>query len=162
MTQAIAAVEARAVELFRGYFQLSEAQQDAATVEYKTVLQPALLAHYGPDALATVVDPWSADVYSDLYKDRNGFRPRGHSYTTMKAFMDNVPPLEDDADEVHFPHDGEEEDRQAELAQMTDAYYSFDDQTEADLRDFEDVYGVSGRLFAASALRNIGEAAHEI
>ena len=162
MTQAIAAVEARSVELFRAYFQLSEEQQTAATDEYKTVLQPALLAHYGPDALATVVDPWSADVYSDLYKDRNGFRPRGHSYATMKEFMDNVPPLEDDADEVHFPHDGEEEDRQAELAQMTDAYYSFDDQTEVELREFEDVYGVSGRLFAASALRNIGEAAYEV
>lgn len=159
MAQAIAAIEARSVELFRAYFQLSDAQQEAATVEYTTVLQPALLAHYGPDALATVVDPWAADTYSDLYKDRNGFRPRGHSYATMKAFMDNIPPLEDDADE---PHDGEEDDRQAELAQMIDAYYSFDDQTEADLRDFEEVYGVSGRLFAASALRGIGEAAHEI
>ncbi len=152
MTQEIAALEARASELYDGYFLKSEAEQTAMTEEYKNVIQPALLAHYGADALATLVDPWMAETYSDLYKDRAGFRPRGHSYATMKDFMDNIPPLEED----------EPEDRDARLEAMIDTYYSFDDTTEAELRDFEDVYGVSGRLFAASALRNIGSHAEEI
>ena len=148
----IAALEARASDMYIGYFRKSEAEQTAMTEEYKTVIQPALLAHYGADALATQVDPWMAETYSDLYKDRAGFRPRGHSYATMKSFMDNIPPLEED----------EPEDRDARLEALIDTYYSFDDATEADLRDFEDVYGVSGRLFAASALRNIGPHAEEI
>lgn len=149
----IAALEARASDMYIGYFRKSEAEQTAMTEEYKTVIQPALLAHYGADALATLVDPWMAETYSDLYKDRAGFRPRGHSYATMKSFMDNIPPLEDE---------DEPEDRDARLEALIDTYYSFDNQTEADLRDFEDVYGVSGRLFAASALRNIGPHAEEI
>ena len=148
----IAALEARAADMYTNYFRKSEAEQTAMTEEYKTVIQPALLAHYGADALATQVDPWTAEVYSDLYKDRAGFRPRGHSYATMKSFMDSIPPLEED----------EPEDRDARLEALIDTYYSFDDATEADLRDFEDVYGVSGRLFAASALRNIGAYAEEI
>lgn len=156
MAQAIEAVEARSLELYQGYFQLSDAQQVAATTEYQTVLQPALLAHYGPDALASVVDPWMASAYSDMYKDRNGFRPRGHSYATMKSFMDNVPPLEEDNDE------GPDAELAALTDQMSDAYYSFDNHTEAELRDFEDVYGVSGRLFAASALRNVAAFAEEL
>ena len=154
MTQAIAALEARAVEMFVGYFQKSEADQEAMTAEYKDVIQPALLAHYGADACATVVDPWMAETYSDLYKDRYGFRPRGHSYATMKAFMDNIPPLED------FIED--EAEQKARFEAMIDSYYSFDARTEEELRDFEDVYGVSGHLFAASALRRVGAHAEEI
>lgn len=156
MTQAIAALEARAAEMFSGYFQKPEAEQDAMTAEYKNVIQPALLAHYGADALGNVVDPWMAETYSDLYKDRYGFRPRGHSYAVMKAFMDNIPPLVDDNE------DEAEAEEQARLEAMTDSYYSLDARTEEELRDFEDVYGVSGHLFAASALRRVGAQAEEI
>lgn len=152
MTQAIAAFEARAVEMFNGYFSKSEDEQNAMTAEYQTVIQPALLAHYGAAELASIVDPWMFDAYTDLYKDRNGFRPRGHSYAAMKSYMDNLPPLEDDCDDVSEDDD---------LGTKIDAYYSFDSRTEEELRDYQDVYGVSGHLFAASALRSVGAAAEE-
>lgn len=36
-----------------------------------------------------------------------------------------------------------------DFGQLNDAYYAFDDAQEAELRDYEDRFGSSARLFAA-------------
>ncbi len=129
-------VVARINELYEGYFQCSDAEQEARTAEYKNVLQPALLAAYGENAYCHMVDPWQAETYSELYKDRNGFRPREHSYKTMAAWMANIPPLED-SDELFA--DEENGDRfDPDISKWDEA----DDDFEARVRDYEDVYGV--------------------
>lgn len=58
-----------------------------------------------------------------------------------------------------IPCENTEAEQQARIEAMTDTYYSFDDDAypfnareEEELRDFEDVYGVSGHLFVATTL----------
>lgn len=142
-------LNARVEELFTGYFLCEPDEQGRRTDEYREVLQPSLLAIYGVDADAPVVDPWMFDVYSDLYKDRYNIRPRGHSYRTMMTFMDNIPPLEDfeeeeledegdrfDPDISKWAGEDDEEIKPMDLVIKPDADF------EARLKDFEDVYGV--------------------
>jgi hypothetical protein len=89
----------RMAELVESFYHCSEEEQLAMSKEMNEDLIPVLLAYHGPSAPAHTIDPLMADCYGDLYKDRYYVRPRGHSYATMKAFMDNVPPLEDEDDE---------------------------------------------------------------
>jgi hypothetical protein len=127
----------RISELTEGFFRCSDAEQTARTAEYKTVLQPALLAAYGAEAPGHLVDPWMADSYSDLYKDRYNVRPREYSYATMKAFMDNVPPLEDFLDDEEDEVDGDRFDPDISK------WAAEEDDLDARIREYEDVYGVS-------------------
>jgi hypothetical protein len=129
---ALSMIQDQIAELSDGFYMCSTEEQETRRVIYDQV-QKELLEMYGENAQANLVDPWMFDIYSDLYKDRYNVRPRGHTYATMKAFMDNIPPLEDEED------DEENDDR-------------FDpdiEQWEADLwedeavRDFEEVHGVS-------------------
>jgi len=153
-------VVARVNEVTEGFFRCSEAEQEARRTEYRTVLQPALLAAYGEDAPGHMVDPWMADTYSDLYKDRYGCRPREYSYRTMKSFMDNIPPLEDFLDEedemdgieraqleAAFPSltggEQDDEDEGDRFDPDITKWVSDEDEVAAAARDFEEVYGVS-------------------
>lgn len=136
---ALSLVEQRINELHAGYFQCSDAEQEARTSEYKEVLQPALLAAYGEDAPAHTVDPWMADCYSDLYKDRNGFRPRGHSYKAMASWMANIPPLEDGDELFDDGEDGDRFDPDITKWVLDDEH----DEVARAAREFEELYGVS-------------------
>lgn len=133
-------IVARVNEVTEGFFRCSEAEQEARRTEYRTILQPALLAAYGEDAPGHTVDPWMADTYSDLYKDRNGSRPRGHSYKYMAAWMANIPPLEDGDDIFADDEDEAEGDR---FDPDISKWGSDEDEVAAAARDFEEVYGVS-------------------
>lgn len=133
-------VIARVNELHEGYFQCSDAEQEARTAEYQTVLQPALLAAYGEDASCYMVDPWMAECFSDLYKDRNGIRPRDFSYKYMAEWMANIPPLED-SDELFADDEEVDGDR---FDPDISKWGEDEDDFEARVRDYEDVYGVSG------------------
>lgn len=133
---ALSMINDQIVELTEGFYQCSEAEQERRRALYHEI-QPELLALLGEDAPAHSVDPWMADVYTDLYKDRYNIRPRGHTYATMKSFMDNIPPLEDFNDE----DEGEGDRFDPDISQWAD-----DETTEDQLmrvRDFEEVYGVS-------------------
>lgn len=135
---ALSMINDQIVELTEGFFQCSEAEQERRRVLYREQLQPELLEMYGPESPAHLVDPWMADTYSDLYKDRYNMRPRGHSYATMKRFMDNIPPLEDFIDD--------EDDVEGDRFDPDISQWGADESTEDQLmrvRDFEEVYGVS-------------------
>lgn len=50
-----------------------------------------------PAIHASISDPWSFQTYSDLYKDRNGFRPRGRiTGAEVREWLENLPPLDED------------------------------------------------------------------
>jgi hypothetical protein len=132
---ALFTLEQRVAELTTGFFQCSEQEQVARAQEYTTELQPALLAAYGEDGPAHKVDPWMFDTYSDLYKDRNGVRPRGDNYRTMATWMANISPLP--------PLDDEEEVDGDRFDPDISGWEAEDDDLAIRVRDFEDVYGVS-------------------
>ena len=132
---ALEILEQRVTEVTDKFWDVSEAEQEILRKEYRTVLQPALLAAYGEDASGFRVDPWTGEVFSDLYKDRNGFRPSNVSYRTMMEWMANIPPLEEDEDVAQ----GDRFD--PDISQWEDAARADDAETRA--RDFEEVYGVS-------------------
>jgi hypothetical protein len=99
-----------------------------AREEYKQYVQKNIQL-FSVDAPAGMIDPWMADTYSDLYKDRYGFRPRGHSYLSMKQWMDNIPPLYHDDDDDLWVEE-----------------YNPSDRDESEIiraLDFKDVYGIS-------------------
>jgi hypothetical protein len=126
-------LEQRVAEISEGFFQASEAEQEARRAEYCNELQPLLLKAYGEDALGIKVDPWMAESYSELYKDRYGSRPRGHSYRYMAAWMENVPPLED----------FEEEYVEGDRFDPDISTWGSEEDTLERVADYEAVYGVS-------------------
>ena len=130
----------RVNEITRGFFGKSEQEQEVLRTEYRNVLQPALLAAYGEDAYCHMVDPWMAETFSDLYKDRNGIRPRGFSYKYMAEWMANIPPLED-GDEIYA--DDEDEVDGDRFDPDISQWGKDEDEIAAAARDFEEVYGVS-------------------
>jgi hypothetical protein len=123
-------VEQRVSEITERFWDADEAEQAVLRAEYREVLQPALLAAYGPNESCFIVDPWTAETFSDLYKDRNGFRPRSFNYRAMMDWMANIPPLED---EDRFDPD---------ITKWDDADEDEEDVMER-AADFEQVYGVS-------------------
>ena len=138
MMSELALAQSRMKELTENFFRCSEAEQETRREEYRQIV-PVLLALLGEDAPGHSVDPWTADAYSDLYKDRYNHRPREYSYRTMMAFMNDIPPLEDfmdDEDEDRFDPD-------------ISAWDEDEHETEHDnnllerVRDYEEVYGVS-------------------
>lgn len=124
-------VEQRVSEITERFWDADEAEQAILRKEYREVLQPALLAAYGPYESCFMVDPWMAETFSDLYKDRNGIRPRSFNYRAMVEWMSNIPPLEEDEPE------GDRFD--PDITKWVDD----EDEFAAQVRDFEEVYGVS-------------------
>lgn len=132
---ALSLVEARVAVVTERFWDADEAEQAVLRAEYRTELQPALLAAYGETGPVEQVDPWMAETYSELYKDRCGFRPSGHSYRYVADWMANIPPLESD-EEV----DGDRFDPDITKWVLDDEH----DAVAEAAREFEDVYGVSG------------------
>ncbi len=75
------------LDLGDDFFRASEEEQDRRRTRYHSLVDE-LIQILGTDANVGIVDPWLFDSYSDCYKDDAGFRPRGHSYATAKAYMD--------------------------------------------------------------------------
>lgn len=129
MTIDIDAIHAQQIELGQAIWDMNETDARIASLEYGMLVGQRLV-HLGPNVDAHLIDPWMADTYSDLYKDRYGTRPRGHSYATMKAWMDNIPPLEPQDDEL-------------DIADWEINPSDVDDSTMIKLLDFQEVYGIS-------------------
>lgn len=75
------------MDLGDDFFQAAKEEQTRRRTRYHSLVEE-LIAILGTDADVGIVDPWLFDSYSDCYKDDVGFRPRGHSYATAKAYMD--------------------------------------------------------------------------
>jgi hypothetical protein len=146
--------EQRVAELTKDFFRDSEEGQELRREEYKQIV-PILLAYYGEEGLGFKVDPWMAETYNELYKDRYNVRPREYSYRTMMAFMNNIPPLEDflDDEDDAFEEEGDRFD-----PDISGWGSEADDVADVAMRarDFEEVYGVSA-MGQAMRFMDMGE-----
>jgi hypothetical protein len=76
-------------EMIRKFDDYDHVEVVAANAKYDATVN-ALREMLGPDAHCAEVDCDLYGTYSDLYKDRCNFRPRGHiTYEAVKAYVDN-------------------------------------------------------------------------
>lgn len=87
----VAALNARQDEIITALYSitLSEVERFDLNQEYDGIVA-LLVETFGVHASCTRIDPELWSLYSDLFKDRNGFRPRGGvTYSAVKAWMDD-------------------------------------------------------------------------
>ena len=87
----VAALNARQDEILTELYRIDVDDVERAKLneEYDAIVA-LLVETFGVHASCTRIDPELWSLYSDLFKDRNGFRPRGGvTYSAVKAWMDD-------------------------------------------------------------------------
>lgn len=83
----------------------TEREQNARRAAYRATV--ATLEERNPNADVGATDPWTAESYSEVYKDDHGFRPRGHisgqrarAYLNARQVNDYFDLLRDHAEDL--------------------------------------------------------------
>lgn len=126
------------------------AQQRVSELATKVVLSEAeqadygqsvatLLAYYGPNADASLIDPALADEYAEAFEALKGWRPKEFSYVTAAQFIAAVHNRADGDADPELEEDRFDPDITDWLNVPSDEEADF----HARVRDYEDVFGVS-------------------